>query len=253
MKFDWEKIENDYKIKLWKKVGEAIGKFEMIEKGDKIGIGVSGGKDSLVLAVALKRLQNIAPINFSLKAYIVNPGIDDFEKKGDKLFTYLEELGIELKIVNSNILEIVFEDKKVKNPCFLCSRLRRGILYRELKKDGMNVLALGHHMEDHVETFLLNLFFSGSTRPMPPCYYSGKHKLKIIRPLALVKESDILDFQEEFKLPVVNFACLLEKDVVLQRKEIKKLLNGIEERYPEVKNSIFWASQKLESKKRRKR
>ncbi len=238
----FESIDKEYFTKLWKKVGKAIGNFDMISEGARIAIGISGGKDSLTLAIALKRLQNIAPVRFHLEGFCVNPGIKDFYEKGKQLFAFMEKLDIPLNIIDSEIIKIVFEDKKVKNPCFMCSRLRRGILYNKLKEKKFDTLALGHHMDDHAETFLLNVLFSGSSREMPPCYFSKQHRIKVIRPLVYVSEKDIIEFTDKEKIPITHFSCGISKETVLQRHRLKAILNDLEKDFPEVKNSVLGAS-----------
>lgn len=238
----FEDLGETYSQVLWKKVGKAVGEFRMIEDGARIAVGISGGKDSLTLAVALKRLQNLAPSRFHLEGFCVNPGIESFREKGKELIEFMERLDIKLNIIDSDILKIVFEDRKIKSPCFMCSRLRRGILYRELNLNQFDTLALGHHMDDHAETFLLNILFSGSNREMKPSYYSGKHKVKIIRPLVYVAEKDIIEFTREMKIPITHFSCGIPRETVLQRQRIKAFLNEFEKDFPEVKNSVLGAS-----------
>jgi len=234
---------SSYYTQIFKKVGKAIGDFKMINKNDKIGVALSGGKDSLTLMLSLVRLKKRAPINFDIEIFIIDPGINEFDLKAKNLIAFVDRLKLKLNIIRTSIINVVFKIKKVKKPCFLCSRLRRGILYTELLKRKFNVLALGHHMDDFIETYFLNLFFAGKSYIMRPSYIA-KRGIKVIRPLIYVKEQDIKNFADTSKLPVLKLNCGLKSKENLKRMQIKNLLTNIEQKSAcknKIKNSIFSA------------
>lgn len=211
----------------------------MIANGDKIMVCLSGGKDSYVMLDMLIRLQKIAPVDFELLAVNLNqmqPGFDE-----GILPAFLEGLGVDYQIITEDTYSIVTDKIEAgKTMCSLCSRLRRGILYRFAEENGCTKIALGHHKDDMLETFFLNIFFGGSLKTMPPKLRSDDGKHTVIRPLALNDESDLAKYATAMAFPIIP-CNLCGSQENLQRKHIKKMLSDWENQYPNRKNTIFKA------------
>lgn len=218
------------------KVRKAINSFDLIQEGDKIAIGLSGGKDSMILLYSLYTIKKIWPINFDLISVYLDLGwqIDYREIKA-----FSEKLGIPFHYVKTDIAEIVFEERKEKNPCSLCSNMRRGALNRYAKKEGCNKLALGHHLDDCVETFLLSLTYEGRIHTFAPKAWLDRIDITIIRPLVFVHENDIVDLLEKYNIPTAEKACPL--DGKSKREEIKDDLAKISKKNPQAKDKIMTA------------
>ena len=174
---------------IWTKVGKAMHDYNMIEAGDKIAVGISGGKDSMLTLNALYRVKKIANIDFEIIPIHIHSNTD--KETYEKTKKYIESLGLELMVEETNLESILFGEEEVKNPCFLCGRIRRGILYRIMKEKNINKLALGHHKDDIIETFLMNVFYQGNMKMMKPSYTSKEYGVRVIRPLSYVEEKDI--------------------------------------------------------------
>lgn len=217
----------------------AIEKYQMIDKDDKIMVCLSGGKDSYVMLDMLIRLKKIAPVNFELLAVNLNqmqPGFDE-----TILPNFLDKIGVPYQIITEDTYSIVTDKiESGKTMCSLCSRLRRGILYRFAEEHNCNKIALGHHKDDIVETFFLNIFFGGSLKAMPPKLRSDNGKHVVIRPLALNDESDLIKYAAAMAFPIIP-CNLCGSQENLQRKHIKKMLADWEKQYPNRKNTIFKA------------
>lgn len=223
-----------------KKVGAAISDFNMIEQGDRIMVGLSGGKDSWALIQVLDMLRQRAPVKFSIVAVNVDSGYKEY--KHPLITKACEERGWELRIEHTNIgniIDDILDDGET--PCSLCARLRRGVLYRMAKEVGATKIALGHHMDDFVETVLLNLFFQGSLKAMPARLVSDNKEHVVIRPLVYVTEGEARAYTQECELPVIGCCCPACGDMSLKRQRIKKLLTELELEHPEIKNSMLKA------------
>jgi tRNA 2-thiocytidine biosynthesis protein TtcA len=223
--------------RLCRLVGQAIGDFNMIEEGDKVMVCLSGGKDSYALLDILLTLRERAPIHFDLIAVNLDQKQPNFP--ADILPAYLEKLGVQYHIENQDTYSIV---KRLipegKTTCSLCSRLRRGILYRVADELGCNKIALGHHRDDILETFFLNMFFGGKLKGMPAKLVSDDGKHMVIRPLAYVKEADSTRYAEVKQFPIIP-CDLCGSQENLQRKQIKGLMREWEQKYPGRVESIF--------------
>jgi tRNA 2-thiocytidine biosynthesis protein TtcA len=223
--------------RLCRQVGQAIGDFNMIEEGDKIMVCVSGGKDSYALLDILLTLRERAPINFDIVAVNLDQKQPNFP--AHILPEYLARLGVPFHIENQDTYSIV---KRVipegKTTCSLCSRLRRGILYRVADELGATKIALGHHRDDIMETFFLNMFFGGKLKSMPPKLQSDDGKHIVIRPLAYVKEADSTRYAEHKQFPIIP-CDLCGSQENLQRKQIKGMLREWEKKFPGRVDSIF--------------
>jgi tRNA 2-thiocytidine biosynthesis protein TtcA len=225
--------------RLCRLVGQAIGDFNMIEEGDKVMVCLSGGKDSYALLDILMTLRERAPINFEIVAVNLDQKQPNFPDH--ILPAYLEKLGIPYHIENQDTYSIV---KRLipegKTTCSLCSRLRRGILYRVADELGATKIALGHHRDDILETFFLNMFFGGKLKGMPAKLMSDDGKHMVIRPLAYVKEEDTERYAEVKGFPIIP-CDLCGSQENLQRKQIKGLMRDWEKKFPGRVESIFSA------------
>ena len=238
---DVEKIEKSivttYKKSIWSKFLKAISDFDMIQDGDKIAIGVSGGKDSLLLVKLFQELKKDRRKNFEFKAVSLNPGFRNSDL--DNFKNNLDKLNIDCEIIDTNIWEIANE-KAQDYPCFLCAKMRRGILYTQVEELGFNKLTLGHHFDDVIETTLINMLYAGTMKTMTPKVPSTSGKLELIRPLIYVKEADIIDYTKTNGIRAMNCGCTIEAGKTSsKRREVKNLLAELEEKNPGVKQSVF--------------
>lgn len=230
-------ITTTYKKTIWSKFLKAVDDFELVKDGDKIAIGVSGGKDSLLLAKLFHELKKDRRRNFEFKAVSLNPGFREEDLNNFK--NNLERLNIDCEIITTNIWEIANEKAK-DYPCFLCAKMRRGILYTKVEEMGFNKLTLGHHFDDVIETTLINMFYAGTLKTMTPKVSSTSGKLELIRPLIYVKENDIIDYTKTNGIRAMNCGCTIEAGKTSsKRKEIKNMLAELEEKNPGIKQSVF--------------
>ncbi len=226
--------------KIKRLTGKAIGDFNLIEEGDHIAVAVSGGKDSYALLHMLEVLWQRAPVSFRLTAVTVDPGYPGY--RTDIVEEYLRSHGFTLNLVTAGYSRIV--EEKI-NPgtsyCAFCARLRRGVLYTEAEKMGCNKIALGHHLDDFIETLLLNQFFAGKLAAMSPCMQADNKLHTVIRPLVYVPEDDIRRFSKQNNFPVISCACPVCGSGDLQRQRMKKLLTTLEKENPKIKASLLHA------------
>jgi len=223
-----------------KKTTKAITEFGLIEDGDRVMVGLSGGKDSWALMQILDVLRQRAPIDFSLVAVNINSGYTNF--RHDLVTEACKARGWELHVEHTNIgavIEDVLDEDET--PCSLCARLRRGVLYRIATTVGATKIALGHHLDDLVETVLLNLFFQGSLKAMPARLVSDKGAHVVIRPLVYVTEADARAYAQESNLPIIGCCCPACGDLSLKRQRIKRLIADLELEHPDIKNSMITA------------
>ncbi|QCR36044.1 tRNA 2-thiocytidine(32) synthetase TtcA [Nissabacter sp. SGAir0207] len=234
---------NKLQKRLRRNVGQAIADFNMIEEGDRIMVCLSGGKDSYTMLEILMNLQQSAPVNFSLVAVNLDQKQPGFPEH--VLPAYLEQLGVEYKIVEENTYGIVKEKiPEGKTTCSLCSRLRRGILYRTATELGCTKIALGHHRDDMVQTLFLNMFYGGKLKGMPPKLMSDDGKHVVIRPLAYCREKDIERFAEARAFPIIP-CNLCGSQPNLQRAVIKEMLRDWDKKYPGRVETMFSAMQNV--------
>ncbi|ETS30545.1 tRNA s(2)C-32 sulfurtransferase [Photorhabdus khanii NC19] len=235
--------QNKLQKRLRRDVGQAIADFNMIEEGDRIMVCLSGGKDSYTLLSILQNLQKSAPINFSLVAVNLDQKQPGFPEH--ILPAYLDELGVEYKIVEENTYGIVKEKiPEGKTTCSLCSRLRRGILYRTATELGATKIALGHHRDDILQTLFLNMFYGGKLKGMPPKLMSDDGKHIVIRPLAYCREKDIERYATAKTFPIIP-CNLCGSQPNLQRQVIKDMLREWDKRYPGRIETMFRAVQNV--------
>jgi tRNA 2-thiocytidine biosynthesis protein TtcA len=230
----------ELEAKIAKKVTRAIVDHNLIEDGDRVMVGLSGGKDSWALIQILDVLQKRAPIDFSIVAVNIDSGYEGYEHH--KLTETCAARGWELHVEHTNIgetIEEILDDSAT--PCSLCARLRRGALYRLADTVGATKIALGHHADDFIETLLLNIFFQGSIKAMPARLVSDNGKHVVIRPLAYVLESEARQYAKASSLPIIGCCCPACGDLSLQRQRMKRLVAQLEVEHPEIKNSILRA------------
>ena len=238
-----DSLRTKYKKSILSKFLKAINDFDLVQDGDKIAIGVSGGKDSLLLVKLFHELKKDRRRNFEFKAVSLNPGFRDSDLNQFK--QNLKNLNIDCEIIDTNIWEIANEKAK-DYPCFLCAKMRRGILYKKVEELGFNKLALGHHFDDIVETTMINMFFAGTVKTMLPKVPSTSGKMDIIRPLAYVREKDIINFMKYNEIQAMSCGCPIEAGKVdSKRNEVKILLQELETKNPNIKQSIFNAMKNI--------
>ena len=234
---------NKLQKRLRRNVGNAIADFNMIEEGDKVMVCLSGGKDSYTLLDILLNLKLNAPIHFDVVAVNLDQKQPGFPEH--ILPEYLESIGVEYKIVEENTYGIVKEKiPEGKTTCSLCSRLRRGILYRTATELGATKIALGHHRDDMLETLFLNMFYGGKLKSMPPKLISDDGKQIVIRPLAYCKEKDIEKYAEAKQFPIIP-CNLCGSQPNLQRQVIKEMLQTWDRQYPGRIETMFSALQNV--------
>jgi tRNA 2-thiocytidine biosynthesis protein TtcA len=223
-----------------KKVTKAIVDYRLIENGDRVMVGLSGGKDSWALMQILDVLRQRAPIAFTLIGVTVDSGYDGY--RHDLISKTCAERGWESRIIHTEIGENI-EDLLADNatPCSLCARFRRGVLYRLATEVGATKIALGHHLDDFIETLLLNLFFSGSLKAMPARLVSDNGEHVVIRPLVGVTEAEARNYAVASALPIIGCCCPACGDLSLQRQRIKRLIAELEVEHPDIKNSMIRA------------
>ena len=226
--------------RLAKKVTKAISDYRLLEDGDRVMVGLSGGKDSWALLQILDVLRQRAPIHFSLVAVTVDSGYDGY--RHDLIANTCQQRGWEYRIIHTEIGDVVDDllDQSA-TPCSLCARMRRGVLYRIATEIGATKIALGHHLDDFIETLLLNLFFAGSLKAMPARLVSDNGEHVVIRPLVGVTETEARSYAKEQSLPIISCCCRACGDLSLQRQRVKKLIAELEVEHPEIKNSMIRA------------
>lgn len=216
---------------------KAVDEYQMIQEGDHIAVGISGGKDSLTLLYALHGLKRFYPNHFELSAITVDLGYEQCD------FTPIKELCREMEIpyhiVKTDIAQILFEERKEKNPCSLCAKMRKGALNQAVKEIGCNKIAYAHHKDDIIETMILSLFFEGRFYSFSPKTYLDRMDLTVIRPIMFVDEADVIGFKNKYNLPVVKSACSV--DGYTKRQYAKDLLADLNRQYPGIKQRMFTA------------
>lgn len=218
---------------------KAVDEYQMIEEGDHIAVGISGGKDSLTLLYALQGLRRFYPHPFKLCAVTVDLGFDNL--KLDKISDLCEDLDVPYHIIHTDIAKIIFEDRRESNPCSLCAKMRKGALNDAMKAIGCNKVAYAHHKDDVVETMMMSLIYEGRLHTFRPVTYLDRTDITVIRPLVYMNEADVIGFVNKYKVPVVKSPC--PADGHTKREYIKNLVQKINLESPGVKGRIFTAIQ----------
>lgn len=216
---------------------KAIEDYNMIEEGDKIAVGLSGGKDSITLLMGLKAMQRFYDKHFEIIALSVNPGFEFFNS--EFLSNLCKTIGVEYVEEKSDIKEIVFDVRKEKNPCSLCANLRRGILNSVAIANGCNKLALGHNEDDVLETFFLNLLYGGNIGTFPPTSYMDRSTITLIRPLIYAPEKSIKTFIKKNNIETMPKSCPM--DGISKRESMKNLIWQFQKDIPNVKANLYGA------------
>ena len=222
---------------LYSYVRQAIDDYRMIADGDRIAVGISGGKDSLTLLYALSGLRRFYPKKFELAALTVDLGLDHYDLS--EIRQLCKTLDVEYHVIKTKIGEIVFEEQKESSPCALCAKMRKGALNQKLNDLGCNKIAYAHHKDDIIETMLLSLMFEGRFYAFPPVTHLDRSNLDVIRPLMYVPEVDVIGFKNHYNLPIVKNPCAF--DGKTQRQYAKDLLQQLNKEHPGVKNRLFTA------------
>lgn len=220
-------------------VRKAVDDYHMIEEGDKIAVGISGGKDSLTLLYALNGLKRFYPKHFDIHAVTVDLGFKNLNL--DQISALCDGMGIEYTIVKTEIARIVFDERKESNPCSLCAKMRKGALNEAIKKAGCNKVAYAHHQDDVVETMLMSLIYESRFHTFSPVTFLEKTELTVIRPLIYMNEAEVIGFVNKYNVPVLKSPCPVDGHT--RREYIKNLLRQINRENPGVKERIFTAIQ----------
>ena len=216
---------------------KAVDEYRLIQDNDKIAVGISGGKDSLALLVALANLRRFYPHPFTLEAVTVDLGNPGFET--EKIRTFCQELGVNYTCIQTDIAKIIFEERKEKNPCSLCAKMRKGALNDAIKELGCNKVAYAHHKDDLLESMMMSFLFEGRIHTFAPVTYLDRSGLTVIRPLLFLYEGDVKGFVKEYNLPVVKSPCPVDGST--KREDVKNLIGEINHQYPGAKARMIRA------------
>lgn len=222
-------------------IRRCVEDYDMIQPGDVIAVGVSGGKDSLALLCALAHLRRFYPNRFEVHAITLSMGFEDMDFSG--VAELCRRLEVPYTIREKQIKEVIFDQRHEKNPCALCAKMRRGALHDVMGELSLKKIALGHHFDDAVETFMLSLFYEGRLSCFMPVTYMSRTDVTQIRPMLYASEAIIKSVVERYSLPVVENKCPM--DGQSKREEIKKLVRELSVTYPDLKSKVFGAMQRL--------
>lgn len=240
-------IIKKYRKEIWSKFVKAVNDYELIQENDKIAVCISGGKDSFLMAKCMQEIKKHGKVNFDLVFLVMDPGYN--LKNKELILENAKKLNIDIKIFESDIFNIV--DNVDESPCYLCARMRRGFLYSHAKELGCNKIALGHHFDDVIDTVLLNIFYGSEIKSMMPKLHSTNFPgMELIRPMYLIKEKDIISWANNAELKFLNCACrFTEKnnnnEIESKRHEMKKLVEELKKKNPNVDNNIFKSIQNI--------
>lgn len=230
--------------KLLSYMRSACQQYDMIKDGDKIAVGVSGGKDSVALLAAMANLRRFYPAKFELVAITLDPRFGGIDGDYTEIEALCKKLDVEYIIKRTQLAEVIFDIRKESNPCSLCARMRRGALHDAAKEAGCNKIALGHHLDDVAETFIMNLFNGGTLDCFMPVTYLSRKDIYMIRPMIFARESDCARVVRREGLPIVKSRC--PADGTTERQEVKEFLNSLEKKYGNVREKILGAMQRKE-------
>lgn len=216
---------------------KGISKYKLIKDGDKIAVGVSGGKDSVTLLKLLAEYKHFSPERFELVAITIDLNFSHAETDYSSIKNLCDELGVPYIVEKTDIGQIVFDVRKESNPCALCSKMRKGALNNVAKAHGCNKVAIGHHADDLVDTLMLSLFYEGRLSTFAPKSYFDKMELTLIRPMIMIKEADVLSYSRT--LPIINSCCPANKRT--KREDIKDIIKTIAKDIPNVREMMFTA------------
>ncbi len=220
----------------------ACQQYEMIKEGDRIAIGVSGGKDSMALLAGMANLRRFYPEKFEIVAITLDPRFNKVNGDFSAIEELCKKLDVEYIIKRTQLAEVIFDIRKESNPCSLCARMRRGALHDAAIEHGCNKIALGHHLDDVAETFIMNLFNGGTLDCFMPVTYLSRKDIYMIRPLIFARESDCARVVRKENLPVVKSNC--PADGTTERQEVKEMLSSFEKKYGDIRSKILGAMQR---------
>ena len=233
-------IRKKFHKSIWSNFTKAVRQYELVKEGDRVAVGVSGGKDSLALLVALTQLSRFYPEKFEVVAITLEMGYDEMDFS--PVQALCDSLGVEYIRIPTQIGPIIFDIRHEENPCALCAKMRRGALHEAAKAAGCNKVALGHHFDDVVETYMLSLFYEGRISCFQPVTYLDRADITLIRPLLYVPEYFVRSFAKRHELPIVHNPCPADGNT--KRQEIKELLTSLEKTMPGLRDRIFGAMQR---------
>ena len=216
---------------------KAVDDYQMIQEGDHIAVGISGGEDSLTLLYALHGLKRFYPHKFELSAITVDLGYEKFDT--EPLKRLCDELEVPYRVVKTDIAHILFEERKESNPCSLCAKLRRGALHNNAKELGCNKVALGHHKDDAIETLMLAISYEGRINCFSPKTFMDKENITLIRPMVYIAEESIKRVVKKYDFPVIHNPCPADKKT--RREDMKNLIYELNHRMPGFKDNLFGA------------
>ena len=237
-------IIKKYRKELWSPFARAIDNYKLIDENDKIMVCISCGKDSFLLAKCIEEIQRHGKVKFEARYVVMNPGYNELNLK--KIIENAKILNLNIEIFESDIFSSV-ENVNFKSPCYMCARMRRGYLYNKARELGCNKIALGHHMDDVIETTLLSMFYSSEVKTMMPKLHSDNYPgIELIRPLFLIREKDIITWAKSNGLDFINCACKFTERSAIdenlsKRKEMKNLIKEMSKTNPNVALNIFTA------------
>jgi tRNA 2-thiocytidine biosynthesis protein TtcA len=232
-------LKRFYRKELWQKIGKVNQEFSLVEDGDHIAVGLSGGKDSITLLWVMNEWRKFSPVNFEITAITLDMGWS-----GDlsPLTAYCSETGIPFFIEQTKIGQIVFDTRQENNPCSLCARLRRGTLHKVAKNKGCNKIALGHHLDDALETLLLCMSYESRLKTFKPKTYLDRADITLIRPLIYVEEKTIIKTAQRLNLPIINNPC--PANGCTKRQDMKNLITYWEKQNPQLRKNLLGALRK---------
>lgn len=236
-------IIKKYRKEIWSRFIKAVQEYELIEENDNVMVCISGGKDSFLLAKCIQELILHGKVKFNAHYVVMDPGYNDYNR--DFIIDNAKTLNVPIEMFNSDIFDVVATVDS-KSPCYLCAKMRRGCLYNKARELGCNKIALGHHFDDVIETTLLSMFYGSEIKTMMPKLHSENFPgIELIRPLYLVKESDIISWRNSNELTFINCACRftegcsLINDGTSKRKEIKELIKNLRKVNKDIDHNIF--------------
>jgi len=215
----------------------AVVDFDMIQDGDRIVVGISGGKDSMTLLYALKLFQRFSPAKFDLCAVSIDMGFENFDLS--PVYEFCEKIDVPYKVIKTDIAKIVFDIRKESNPCALCANMRRGALHNTVNELGFNKIALGHHADDAIETMFLSMLYEARIKTFKPVTYLDRKDIFNIRPLIYAEEKQVIAAVKKHDIPVVKSPCPMDKNT--KREEVKQILNEICKTIPEARDRVLKA------------
>lgn len=219
---------------------QAMAEYNMIQDGDKIAVGISGGKDSIALVTALANYQKFSQEKFQLVGININVGFEDLDlNEVEETRKYLESINVPFISEKTNIKQIVWDERHESNPCSLCAKMRRGALNTVAIREGCNKLALGHHADDVLDTFFLSLIYEGRISTFPPISYMSRTKMTLIRPMVFVEEKLIKEVMGKYNFPIIHNPCPEDKHT--QRENVKDLINLMKDKFGYCKTNMLSA------------